>query len=56
MALDQLRISEADKAAEDNSKPEKVKRRLAMKKLKDKYADEEGSVPTHGQGFIRLAR
>ena len=38
-----LRISEVDKAAEDNSKAGRVKSWLKMKKLKDKYADEEGS-------------
>ena len=47
MAFDHLRISEADKAAKNNSMAGRVKRRLARKKLKDEYADKERSVPTY---------
>ena len=49
--LDQLRICEDDKAAEDNSKAGRAKRRLARKKLEDEYADEEGSVHRYGAGL-----
>ena len=51
MALGQLKISEADKAAEDNSKPGRVKKWLARIKLEDEYADEEGAVPTYCAGL-----
>ena len=51
MALDQLRISKAEKVAENNSKAEKVKRRLARRKLEDEYEDEEESVPTFAAGL-----